>query len=127
MNPLCTQACIAVTALVSAGLPEPPQGLIIPREALVIEPVGRYGRSALHTDAIEAAVVGGTWSTPKAGEIVQPPGGRERTWTAASLREDGSLEHPALNGGYVFITIESSEESVMILVASGQSMVYVNG
>ncbi len=130
MTPLSTPACVALAALVSAGLPEPPQGLIIPiipREALVIEPVGRYGRAALHTDAIEAAVVGGTWRAPRAGEIVQAPGGAVRTWTAVTLRDDGTLEHPALNGGYALVAIDATEERVMLLQASGHAMVYVNG
>ena len=47
MTHLYTHAGLVLTAL-SCALPalleEPPQDAIVPREARVIEPVGRYGR-----------------------------------------------------------------------------------
>ena len=36
--------------------------------ALVIGPVGRYGRNAVPIDPIQAAIVTGQWTAPKAGE-----------------------------------------------------------
>jgi dienelactone hydrolase len=121
---------VAVTGLAGPGparSEEPAAGAIVPRDWLVIPPVGRYGRSATHLDAVEARIVAGTWAAPKAGEGVPLPGGMTRTWEATRSGDDGSLRHPALGGGYADTTIAADAERVMVLEASGHSMVYVNG
>ena len=64
---------------------------IVLREALVIERVGEYGRSAVHTDAIEALVVAGRWLAPQAGDSVALPDWTVRTWETASADEDGKV------------------------------------
>jgi hypothetical protein len=69
-------------------------------EWLVIKPVGRSGRSAVHVDAIEALIVAAKWSTPKAGESITIADGTTRTWEAVKAAADGLLRHEALNGGY---------------------------
>ncbi len=63
MSRLATLAGVVsvVTAACGAGN-EPPAEQIVVRQALVIEPVGRYGRSAVHTDALEAAIVAGGYA-----------------------------------------------------------------
>src|SRR5260370_40884955 len=71
---------------------------IVLGDCLVLKPVGRYGRAALHLDALEAAIVSGKWVTPKAGDKVKAAGGGEQTWEAARAK-DGALDHPALAGG----------------------------
>jgi hypothetical protein len=96
-------------------------------EALVIEPVGRFRRTAVHTDAIEARIVAGNWATPAVGDIVESPDGTKRAWTAATAAEDGWLKHDALRGGYAFFAVESAGDRAMILHARGHSLVYVNG
>jgi pimeloyl-ACP methyl ester carboxylesterase len=95
-------------------------------DCLVIKPVGRYGRAALHLDALEAAIIAGDFAPPKAGDKIKSPAGSEQTWEAASAK-DGALQHPALGGGYIYWKIESDEEASMLLEASGHNMVYVNG
>ena len=69
-----TAAAVILVALHGAAAPadEPqPAAEEIPlREALVIKPVGRSGRFAVHTDAIEAQIVAGQWTAPKAGDKV---------------------------------------------------------
>jgi pimeloyl-ACP methyl ester carboxylesterase len=99
---------------------------IVLGECLVLKPVGRYGRAALHLDALEAAIVSGKWVTAKAGDKVKPAGGGEQTWEAATAK-DGALDHPALVGGYLHWQVDVDEECVRILEASGHLMVYVNG
>jgi pimeloyl-ACP methyl ester carboxylesterase len=95
-------------------------------ECLVLKPVGRYGRAALHLDALEAEIVAGKWLPAKAGDKLKLPGGGEQTWEAATAK-DGALDHAALAGGYVYWKIDVDEECVRILEASGHLMVYVNG
>ena len=115
-----------VTAACGAG-DEPPAEQIVVRQALVIEPVGRYGRSAVHTDALEAAIVAGRWSPPAAGQTVELPDGTSKAWTAAKANDQGWFTQPALGGGYAYVSVEMLHERVMLLEAAGHSMVYVNG
>jgi dienelactone hydrolase len=99
---------------------------LVPRDALVIPPVGRYGRSAIHLDAVEALIVAGKWQTPKADDQLQSPNGAQ-TWRAAAFDGNGRLNHKALVGGYAVVPLKSDAERVMILEASGHGMVHVNG
>ncbi|MBU0617959.1 MAG: hypothetical protein KKI02_09600, partial [Planctomycetes bacterium] len=94
---------------------------------LVIEPVGRGKRAPIHTDAIEAEIVAGRWSPPKAGDTVRVSEEVERTWQEATADDKGWVEHDALRGGYACLTVESYDERVMLLDAAGHSMVYANG
>jgi len=111
--------------------PGPPSAdEMVVRRALVIEPVGRYGRAAIHTDAIEAAIVTGHWSPPTAGPTsrqVALPDGTSKSWTPAEADDKGWFTQPALRGGYAYVSIEMPEERVMLLEATGHRMVYVNG
>src|SRR4051812_19771688 len=100
---------------------------IVPREALVLESVGRFGRGAVGVDAVEAQMLAGTWAAPKAGDTLTPPGGRPRAWQAARAGENGSLSHAALRGGYAYYPISSAGERVMILQVSGHLLAYFNG
>ena len=97
------------------------------RDILVIEPVGRAGRCAVHTDAIEAQLVNDRWSPPEAGQTLTLPDDTTRTWSEAHADEDGWIQHAAFRGGYAYASVESPAERCMILEASGHSLVYVNG
>ncbi|MHC4066050.1 MAG: carboxylesterase family protein, partial [Planctomycetota bacterium] len=122
------------TSVVSRASAGPPggaaaqsDGAIDLREALVIEPVGRYGRTAVHTDAIEAAIVAGQWSPPTAGQTVTLPDGTSKTWAPATVDGEGWFTQAALRGGYAYVAVEVPRRQVMLLAATGHSMVYVNG
>ncbi len=97
------------------------------REGLAIAPVGRYGRSAIHQDAIEAQIVAGKWRAPKAGDGVSLPDGSSRTWKAIQAGDDGWFRGRSLGGGYVYFAVPAESEHVMLLDAAGHGMVYVNG
>jgi pimeloyl-ACP methyl ester carboxylesterase len=99
---------------------------IVLADCLVIRPVGRSGRSPLHLDAIEAEIVAGRWKAPKVGDKVTLPDGGSQTWEAATAKA-GTLDHAALRGGYAFWQVQSDEPRVMLLEASGHTMVYANG
>ncbi len=94
-------------------------------ECLVLKPVGRHGRFAVHSDAVEHQLVTGRWKAPKSGDTVAMPGG-PRTWEEAKAK-DGGLQHDALKGGYLFWKVQSDAARVMILEASGHALVSVNG
>ncbi len=97
------------------------------RETLAIHRVGEYGRAPVHTDAIEALIVAGTWKPPAAGDSITLPDGSTRTWEAVTAGEDGWITSPLLRGGYAYAAVESPVARVMLLEASGHSLVYVNG
>ena len=84
-----------------------PSDEIAVKECLVIKPVGKYGRSAVHTDAVEARLVAGSWSTPKEGDTVTLADGSYRTWEQAKAGEDGWIRREGLAGGYASAAIAS--------------------
>jgi poly(3-hydroxybutyrate) depolymerase len=128
-----TRFLLAVVAALSghsgaaAAAPTTDPGPITLREVLVLERPGVSKRSALHTDAVEAAIVAGTWSAPRAGDTVALPDGSELAWRALTTADDGWVRDQALRGGYAVWTVESDTERIAILNARGHSLVYVNG
>lgn len=96
-------------------------------EWLVIGDVGKYGRSAIHTDAIESQIVAGTWTPPKKDDRFIAPDGQARAWQSAIVAKDGWIRDPALRTGYAYTSVESKSPRKMLLEASGHSLVYVNG
>lgn len=101
---------------------------IVLRQCLVIrQVVSSNRRSTLHADPIEAQIVSGKWSPPAAGDAVIHPNGTSLRWEAVTASQDGSFHHPAMNGGYAYMAVESPVQRVMLLEAAGHNMVYVNG
>jgi dienelactone hydrolase len=105
----------------------PDESEIVLREGLAIRSSGRSARTAFHTDAIEALFVAGRWSAPVAGATVTMPNGTNRVWEPVVAKADGSFTNAALRGGYVYLPYVSAIDEVLLLKASGHSMVYVNG
>jgi len=97
------------------------------REGVAIRGSGRMGRSAFRTDLIEAQIVTGRWKVPQAGDVLEVPGGTNRTWEAVTAREDGAFTNAATRGGYFYLPFVAERDEVLLLRASGHSMVYVNG
>ena len=105
----------------------PAAGDVVLGECLVLRPVGRYGRAALHLDALEAEVVAGHWKAPRAGDAVRAPDGTARAWEKAAAGKDGELRHEAFGGGYAYWSVSVDRPCVRLLEASGHSMAYVGG
>jgi pimeloyl-ACP methyl ester carboxylesterase len=101
-------------------------GTIVPQEALVLGPLGRERRTPLRRDPLEPLLVTGAWTAPRAGETVTLPDGRSREWKAISAT-DGEFRDSSLSGGYAFVTVPERAPRVMLLEASGHTMVTVNG
>jgi hypothetical protein len=72
---------------------------------LAIPSVGRYGRNALHTDAIEAQIVAGRWAAPKAGDTLTLPDGSVRAWEKVAADKEGWFSGRAFSGGYAFFSL----------------------
>jgi pimeloyl-ACP methyl ester carboxylesterase len=117
---------LSATLRDSASAEDKPADLVL-GDCLVLRPVGRYTRSPLHQDALEAEIVAGRWKTPKEGDRLSLPDGGAAIWEKASAAKDGALEHPALRGGYVHWKVETQARAMRLLEASGHGMVYLNG
>ena len=105
---------------------EPPREITL-RNALVLPPMGRGGRVAVPVDPLGAKIAAGTWTAPKAGDTFALPGGGSRTWDKLEANKDGLFQSRTLQGGAAFFSVISETERVMILEASGHSMVWANG
>ncbi len=117
----------AATSAPTTAQPTKPQREIVIRDVVAIGRIGKWGRSAVHTDAVEAEIIAGRWTPPTAGQSLTLPDGSSKTWAAVSAGDDGVIRHEALEGGYAYAAIEADREEVMLLQASGHSMVYANG
>lgn len=126
---LCTLLCIPSLLHGSDDTPESNTGgTITLSQGLVVGPVGRYGRSAIHSDPVEHQLATATWTAPSEGDTVTDTLRKaDLTWTAIDADEKGWFNHKTLRGGYLHASVDCAEEMVMILHASGHSLVYVNG
>ncbi|MBI1903790.1 MAG: prolyl oligopeptidase family serine peptidase [Planctomycetia bacterium] len=93
---------------------------------LVLPPVGFSARSPIRVDFLEAQMIESGWAGPKEGDEIKLQSGAAR-WEKAALDERGAIQHNALRGGYLFATVKSPKEQVMLLEVSGHTMCYFNG
>ncbi|HTV43093.1 MAG TPA: prolyl oligopeptidase family serine peptidase [Candidatus Sulfotelmatobacter sp.] len=94
---------------------------------LAIESGGHLGRSPVHTDAIEAEIVSGTWQRPALAERVQLSNGSSIQWKAINTNTNGWFEADVLNNGYAYVPVIAQSDCIMVLDARGDYLVYVNG
>ena len=99
----------------------------LPTTGLAISGIGRYGRSPIHIDAVQARIARGEWKAPRPGDTLPKPDGSNAEWKEIKAGEDGSFNGEAFTAGYLFLTLDSPAERVMLLDAHGHGMVYVNG
>ncbi len=100
---------------------------ITPDEALTIGVADRFGRTALHTDVIEAQIVEGTWKAPHSGDTAVMADGSERQWETLKPNDEGDFFMQGRRGGYLYFNVDSTQKRIMVLKAKGHSFVYVNG
>src|SRR5262245_8711102 len=67
----------------------------LPSEALILPSVGRYGRTPIPVDVLQAAICAGNWKTPKAGDTLTDADGKERKWLTIPFK-GGRAKHSAL-------------------------------
>ncbi len=85
------------------------------RNVLVHARVSKGTGTPISIDPIQSAMVDGTFTATGQG------------WRSLAARPDGSFEADELGGGYAYAEVESDREQVMLLHASGHTMVYFNG
>ena len=105
--------------------PEP--SVIELKDCLVLPSVGRGSRSPVHTDALEALMLQGKFTPPKAGDKVKRANGTEVEWAPATADDKGWVSDEAYAGAYAFWNVSSPRDCIAILKARGHSIVYANG
>jgi len=94
---------------------------------LAVPPTGRGGRVPFPLDPIEKQIVEGTFANPTEGTSVTAANGSIRQWHVAKADKDGAFSGSAFQGGCAYCQINSDQDRQVILHATGDSMVYVNG
>ncbi len=98
-----------------------PPGTVVIQQGLSA-PAGRGRRQALNLDPVAEKIIAMTWNTPKEGDLAP----REGRWTKVEAGKDGVFPGDKLRGRYLVATVDASEPRIMILEASGHSLVRVN-
>jgi poly(3-hydroxybutyrate) depolymerase len=122
MLPLLLSVLAAVQDPEPAAPPEP----IVVREAVAVGAVGRRARSAVYTDAVEAARARGTWESPQAGTKIQA-GGEEQSWERVEADAEGWFSGRPFRGGWALARVEVPATGAYGLDLRGASMVLVDG
>lgn len=94
-------------------------------EGLALPGVGYAGRSPVYYSPVVASLVDGSFKAPKPGVKVARTDGTQVEWRKVSADDKGWISED--NMAYLFWTVESDIEQVVILRARGHSGVYVNG
>jgi dienelactone hydrolase len=99
---------------------------IVFQKGLAVRAPERPRRAPFHTDAVEALIVKGEWKTPAEGDSLLGTATNE-IWRTAIAGADGVFTNRELQGGYLNCAWKSDQDDILILSASGQDVVYVNG
>lgn len=118
--PRTIPAALAFALTATAAAAAPPA---LPAEALVVPAVGPGGRTAVPVDPVALALASPDWRAPVAGDALATPGGVRR-WSAVAVK-DGVVPVPP--GGYAYLAVKAEKARVVVLHATGNGMVYVNG
>jgi pimeloyl-ACP methyl ester carboxylesterase len=94
---------------------------------LGISGVTQGGRVPAPIDTLQSQIVEGKWTEPHADNTVPGARGNPSKWVAVTANKDGVFEGGPTQGGYVLLTAESDSDKPMLLHASGDTMVYING
>ncbi len=117
---------LAMLFVLGEGRAASADGIVV-GNCLAIGRVGRGGRSAVHTDAVEAQLIAGKWPRPAVGDALLLADGSSRVWTQITPNKDGWFEDGAFRDGYAYVPVVVETNRVMLLEAAGDSLAYVNG
>ncbi len=118
-----------VVALFSSSVAFAQGSLELPRptRALVLDSVGRGGRTAVFSDALLGVLARGNAVTAHVGDTLFGSDGVTHSWRASTVDADGSIAEGAPVGGWVFIEFERERDEVVLLEPSGFSYVVSDG
>ncbi|MBA4189881.1 MAG: hypothetical protein C0467_18005, partial [Planctomycetaceae bacterium] len=119
-----TQTLVTILALILVHSPAHSAPPALPGEVITISGANLGGRNPVPVDPVAVSLGSPDWQPPKAGDKLTIPGGPVRTWAALPVK-DGAFGIPP--GGYAYMPVKSEAARIVILHATGHSMVYVNG
>lgn len=88
--------------------------------------VHQYGRQAFYSDALALALYQGPLAPKEGAPVVNDPE-KKNTWKKMVADTNHVFRGEALGGGYLYLTYESPKKQTVVLIATGHSMLYVNG
>ena len=95
-------------------------------EGLASGAVHQYGREALYTDGL-AYQLYQQGVKPVAGQPVLRDSAETKTWTVVKADSNHMFRSASLGSGYLYLTYNAPKAQSAVLIATGHSMVYVNG
>jgi fermentation-respiration switch protein FrsA (DUF1100 family) len=120
-------AFCALLFLLSGRAHSQRQDEMLLREGLALPLPEDYAELIIAPSPVEADLALGTWKAPRPGELVTFANGEKKAWRTISADEEGWFSDSVLAGCWVYVPVEMKEEAVMILLAMGNEMAYVNG
>jgi poly(3-hydroxybutyrate) depolymerase len=101
---------------------------IVFTKGLVIRSAPGFPDNIAGKDPIEAALVAGSWRSPRAGDEVRYNDTLAGVWEEVRGDSMGWFDDPLLGGGaYLYFELDVPRRQKMILLPMGSSMSYVNG
>ncbi|MBN1388425.1 MAG: prolyl oligopeptidase family serine peptidase [Bacteroidales bacterium] len=97
-------------------------------EGLVIDNGVIYGRNNFVNDPQAVDIINDLFKSPYPGMISgKTPEGENAVWAEITADENGYFNSEKLRFGALYIEYESPEDKIMLLNASGHTMVFING
>src|ERR1700722_5033740 len=94
-------------------------------EGVAIRGVAAGGRTPVTADPVQDLIVHGKWTMPKEGDQLGTQRGAMASWRHVTSGKDGGFA--GLGGGYLASEVDVDGDRAMVLEASGDGVVYVNG
>ncbi|MDX2442425.1 MAG: hypothetical protein QNK30_01375, partial [Bacteroidales bacterium] len=127
---LLTTGLVIVFALLltetSYGQPEFQEGKMIIQRGKLIPVPRSYMRKSFTIDPVEGSILDKTWEEPQLGEKVVFSD-TTIAWETISVDEEGWFKGRELRGAWIYKSVESKDEKVVLLEGMGHNMVYING
>lgn len=93
-------------------------------DGLAISGISPGGRLPVAFDSVQDLVIRDQWAMPHEGDSLPTVSGGTAKWRHVSADKEGAFGR--LGSGYLAVSVDSPKEGVMVLEASGASLVYVN-
>lgn len=97
------------------------------KDGLAISGVHQYGREALYSDALAYQLYSGIVKPTVGESFLLRSGNKQSNWALIKADSSGSFRDTALENGYLYLTYQSTKNQPAVLIASGHSMLYING
>ena len=102
-------------------------GVFTAREGLKITLPRSFVRFSFLVDPVEASILEGKWRSPKKGGIIQVSDTIKAAWEPVASVDEGWFRGSGYRNGWVYISLQSPVDQIVLLEGMGHNMVYING